>query len=181
MRASNTIRAISTRIGLDRDWYLVLLAVIIGLVMGTAALVFIMPITWLEHYFEHLDPNEVNWTTWLVLTLPIGGALLTGITLWALPIKLRGHGVSSCMYSASREQGRLPLRLLVRQWVGSTLTIGSGGSAGPEGPIVTIGATVGSNLGRLLRTDPQNTCTLLGCGAAAGLAAQDGVAAINPA
>ena len=44
------------------------------------------------------------------------------------------------------------------------------GSAGPEGPIVTIGATIGSSLGRLLKTDPQSTATLLGCGAAAGLA-----------
>ena len=170
MRASTQIRAISTRIGLDRDWYLILLAVIIGLFMGTAALVFIMPITWLENYLEHLGEDKLEWTTWLVLVLPIAGALLTGIALWALPIKLKGHGVSSCMYSVSREQGRLPLRLLVRQWVGSTLTIGSGGSAGPEGPIVTIGATMGSNLGRLLRADPQNTSTLLGCGAAAGLA-----------
>ena len=170
MLGSHQIRAISTRIGLDRDWYLILLAVIIGLVMGTAALVFIMPITWLENYFEHLDESKLEWTSWLVLVLPIGGALLTGIALWAMPIKLRGHGVSICMYSVSREQGRLPLMLMVRQWIGSTLTIGSGGSAGPEGPIVTIGATVGSNLGKLLRADGQNTSTLLGCGAAAGLA-----------
>ncbi|MEE2681607.1 MAG: chloride channel protein [Planctomycetota bacterium] len=170
MIGSTLIRSISTRIGLDRDWYLILLAVIIGLVMGTAALVFIMPITWLETYFEHFDDNKLEWTSWVVLVLPIGGAVLTGITLWAMPIKLRGHGVSICMYSVSREQGRLPILLMVRQWIGSTFTIGSGGSAGPEGPIVTIGATVGSNLGKLLKADAQNTSTLLGCGAAAGLA-----------
>lgn len=171
MPVRQQFRTISTRIGLGSDWYLILLAVVIGLVMGGATLAFILPITWLEGTLEHVDEDPVAWTTWLVLVLPIGGALLTGVTLWALPMRVRGHGVSQCMYAASREQGRLPMILMVRQWVGSTLTIGSGGSAGPEGPIVTIGATVGSNLAKLLRLDPQNTCTLLGCGAAAGLAA----------
>jgi CIC family chloride channel protein len=58
----------------------------------------------------------------------------------------------------------------IRKWVASTLTIGSGGSAGAEGPIVTIGAVIGSSFSRLLRLNPQNTATLLGCGAAAGIA-----------
>ena len=75
MIGSKLIRSISTRIGLDRDWYLILLAVIIGLVMGTAALVFIMPITWLENYFEHLDEDRLEWTSWLVL-------VLTSVTLF---------------------------------------------------------------------------------------------------
>jgi CIC family chloride channel protein len=74
------------------------------------------------------------------------------------------------MYAVSRSKSRLPLRLLGRQWIGSSLTIGAGGSAGPEGPIVTIGAVIGSNVGKLLRVDAQDTATLLGCGAAAGLA-----------
>jgi CIC family chloride channel protein len=170
MLGSSKFRAISTRIGLERDWYLILLAVVIGLVMGFAVLGFIMPITWGEAQLAKLDQNGPTWMNWLVLALPIGGAFLTGVVLLILPIRLRGHGVSICMYSVSREQARLPFRLLIRQWLGSTLTIGSGGSAGPEGPIVTIGATFGSTVGRLLRADPQNTATLLGCGAAAGLA-----------
>ncbi|MEC8733778.1 MAG: chloride channel protein, partial [Planctomycetota bacterium] len=132
MPVRQQFRTISTRIGLGSDWYLILLAVVIGLVMGGATLAFILPITWLEGTLEHVDEDPVAWTTWLVLVLPIGGALLTGVTLWALPMRVRGHGVSQCMYAASREQGRLPMILMVRQWVGSTLTIGSGGSAGPE-------------------------------------------------
>lgn len=170
MLGGSKFRAISTRIGLERDWYLILLAVCIGLFMGFAVLGFIMPITWSEERLAHMDMGGSRLTNWLVLCLPIGGALLTGLVYLVLPIRLRGHGVSICMYSVSRDQARLPFRLLVRQWLGSSFTIGSGGSAGPEGPIVTIGATVGSTLGRILRADPQNTATLLGCGAAAGLA-----------
>lgn len=170
MLGSSKFRAFSTRIGLERDWYLILIAVVIGLVMGFAVLGFIMPITWGEHQLAKLDQDGPAWMNYLILSLPIAGAFLTGIVLLLLPIRLRGHGVSICMYSVSREQARLPFRLLIRQWLGASLTIGTGGSAGPEGPIVTIGATVGSTVGRILRADPQNTATLLGCGAAAGLA-----------
>ena len=164
------LRRLGTRLGLERDWYLILLAVAIGLFMGVAAVGFIKPIIWGEEWVAQNAGGDSGWIIWLVLLLPIAGALLTGIVVKLLPIRLRGHGVSICMYSVSREHAKLPFRLGVRQWIGSTLTIGSGGSAGPEGPIVTIGATIGSSLGRLLKTDPQSTATLLGCGAAAGLA-----------
>ena len=147
-----------------------LLAVTIGLIMGVAALAFIIPITMVEEHLEELNEAREGSMPWLILMLPIAGALLTGLVFYALPLSLKGHGIALCMYSVSREQGRIPFRVLVRQWIGSTLTIGSGGSAGPEGPIVTIGATVGSSMGRLVRVDPQNTATLVGCGAAAGLA-----------
>ena len=64
----------------------------------------------------------------------------------------------------------MPLRVGIRKWLASTATIGSGGSAGAEGPIVTIGAAAGSAVAKLLGTGSQHTGTLLGCGAAAGLA-----------
>ena len=70
-----------------------------------------------------------------------------------------------------RRRSHLPAKLAVRTWLGSTAIISTGGSAGPEGPIVTIGATLGSVIARFLRADPQTATTLVGCGAAAGLAA----------
>ena len=164
------LRKLGTRLGLDRDWSLIVLATLSGLIMGFAVVGFMWPINHSEQLLDQVTASDANWLIWLVLGLPIGGALFTGLLFWLLPIRLRGHGVSICMYSVSREQSRLPIRLGIRQWLGSTATIASGGSGGPEGPIVTIGATIGSAVGRLLRTDPQNTATLLGCGAAAGLA-----------
>jgi len=164
------LRRLGTRLGLDRDWYLIVLATLIGLIMGFAVVGFMWPISHSERFLEHLDEDSDQWLVWLAITLPVAGALLTGLICWLLPIRLRGHGVSICMYSVSREHARLPLRVGIRQWLGSTATIASGGSAGPEGPIVTIGATIGSWVGRILKADAQNTATLLGCGAAAGLA-----------
>ncbi|MFM9096838.1 MAG: chloride channel protein, partial [Phycisphaerales bacterium] len=65
-------------------------------------------------------------------------------------MRARGHGVTQVLYAVHRSQSRIEPLVGVRQWLASTFTIASGGSAGPEGPIVTIGATIGSNAARLL-------------------------------
>jgi CIC family chloride channel protein len=159
-------RRFTTRLGFDRDWYLILVAAAIGLVMSAAAIGFILPLRWIEHVAEDIDPTLL---IWLVPTVPIVGALLTGVVLWVLRSD-SGSGVTSVMYAIHRKKARMTLRQGFRKWIASTITIGSGGSAGAEGPIVTIGSVIGSNLAKVLRVNPQNTATLLGCGAAAGIA-----------
>ena len=158
------------RLGLDREWWLLAAAIGVGIVMGAAAIGFILPIRWLEGALERLS-HEGGSRVWLVLLVPVAGAMLTGLVFLLIPSAFRGHGVSRVLYAVNRQQSLIPLRIGVRHWFASTFTIGSGGSAGPEGPIVTIGATLGSNAARWLRGDPASTATLLGCGCAAGLAA----------
>ncbi|MBZ0173531.1 MAG: chloride channel protein, partial [Phycisphaerales bacterium] len=63
-----------------------------------------------------------------------------------------------------------PLRVGIVKVFASILTVGSGGSAGTEGPIVQIGATAGSFLSRVLNIPREHMRTLVGCGAAAGIA-----------
>lgn len=166
----NLLFRISDRLGLGREWWLLALAAAFGLFMGVAALAFILPIQALEHLAESVGIEDPTLMLWLLPIIPMVGALATGLLNRSIPVDFKGHGVSSVIYAVTRRQSRLRLRLLIRQWLGSTLTIGSGGSAGPEGPIVTIGAVLGSNLARLFRLDAKSGTTLLGCGAAAGLA-----------
>ncbi|MEM7229283.1 MAG: chloride channel protein [Planctomycetota bacterium] len=162
------LRLLGAKLGLERDWYLILVAAIIGLVMGNVAIAFIWPLHWIEDNATRLSRQQL---LWLIPTLPIAGALITGVLVhWIRGIGT-GPGVAAVMYNIHRRQSKLPLKLGVRKWLASTATIGSGGSAGAEGPIVTIGAVIGSNVAQLLRVNPQNTATLLGCGAAGGLAA----------
>ena len=163
-------RHIGAKLGFGREWWLLVLAAVVGLLMGVSALAFIAPIQWFEHNAESWAKRNPTLLVPMLVVLPILGALLTGIFLRLVKIDTHGHGVSDVIYAVSRTKSLLRFRLLLRQWIGSSLTIGSGGSAGPEGPIVTIGAVIGSNIGRLLRVDAQDTATLLGCGAAAGLA-----------
>jgi CIC family chloride channel protein len=71
----------------------------------------------------------------------------------------------------ARRGGVIRPRVVAVTTLASALTIGSGGSAGREGPIVQIGAAIGSAIGQLLRLPARQVRTLVGCGAAAGIAA----------
>jgi CIC family chloride channel protein len=166
-RLTRTLTRWSAKLHLERDWSLLMIAAIIGLVMGSVAMAFIIPLRWIEEWVRHADRTLLFW---LVPTAPIVGALLTGIVLMAFGEKGLAPGVSAVMYSIHRKKSRLELKIALGKWIASTFTIGSGGSAGAEGPIVTIGSVIGSNIGRLFRANTQNRATLLGCGAAAGIA-----------
>lgn len=138
--------------------------------MGSLALGFIGLVDWItKQVAEFSALGEMQ--HWIGICLPIAGALATIAVFEAFPSSFRGHGVSRIMLAVHREKSILPLSVAPRQWMGSTATIASGGSAGPEGPIVAIGATVGSHFAGWLRLDAGRRTTLLGCGAAAGLAA----------
>ena len=157
---------------LEADWALVTWGAVLGALVALLALGFILPIRWAERALEAALHGSSGEAAFLAALAPVLGAVGTVGVYALLPMRARGHGVTQVMYAVLRSNSRLSPRLAVRQWLASTLTIVSGGSAGPEGPIVTIGATAGSNAARLLgRPSPGVTSTLLGCGAAAGLSA----------
>ena len=161
------LRRFSAKLGFERDWYLVLLAAAIGTLTALVALAFMGTIHFMEGVAVNLPPRAL-W--WLIPLVPMVGALLAGVTVYFLASEARGHGVPEVMHAIHRSKSRIKLRVAVAKWISAICTIGSGGSAGAEGPIVQIGSAVGSKVGQFLRVNPQNTATLLGCGAAAGIA-----------
>ena len=165
--ASN-LRRMGIRLGFERDWYLYLVAALIGLFMGFSAVLFIWPLRQSEFIGEQLQGSSNLF--WLILFGPSVGGLITGVLIAWLKHEGVGPGVTAVIYAVQRKKGRLSPKIGLRKWLASTATIALGGSAGAEGPIVTIGAVVGSNLSKVLGTGSQHTGTLLGCGAAAGLA-----------
>ncbi len=166
----NLYQRLLWRFRLGDGWPLLLAAGAVGALMGVAAVGYMKPIHWLDATLQG-EAVVAKGLPWLVLMAPIAGAVVNGVVLALLPNSFRGHGVSQVIWSVARGRSRLPLRLAGRQWLGSTATIGSGGSAGPEGPIVTIGAVIGSWSATLMRADSSQRTLLLGCGAAAGLSA----------
>jgi len=80
-----------------------------------------------------------------------------------------GHGVPQVLDAIVRKGGVIPARIGVVKVIASICTVGTGGSAGAEGPIVQIGAVTGSVLARRLGVPRRHVITLIGCGAAAGI------------
>ncbi len=103
--------------------------------------------------------------------IPAIGGLMVGPIIYYWAREAKGHGVPEVMDSVIRFGGRIRLRVVAVKGLASAITIGSGGSSGREGPIIHMGSAVGSNIAQVLKMTPAQTKILLGCGAAAGIAA----------
>jgi CIC family chloride channel protein len=82
-----------------------------------------------------------------------------------------GQNIPDVQLAVMRREGVIPSRLALARTAASAVTIGSGGSAGSEGPVAVFGAAIGSRLGRAFRFSGNRTGILVGAGAAAGISA----------
>jgi CIC family chloride channel protein len=107
---------------------------------------------------------------WKVSLPAIGGLLIAPIVYrWA--VEAKGHGVPEVMEAVALRGGVIRARVAFAKALASAIPIGSGGSAGREGPVVQIGSALGSTCGQLLPLSPEQVKTLVGCGAAGGITA----------
>jgi len=152
-----------------------LLAVLIGVIGGYGAVGFRYAIDASQFLFYRQSGTTVDFLLSIPwywrLVAPIVGGLIVGqiTTRWAT--EARGHGVPEVIASVATRGGIIRPRVALAKVLASAVCIGSGGSAGREGPIVQIGSTVASALGQLLKLSPRRLKTFVGCGAAAGIAA----------
>jgi len=106
-----------------------------------------------------------------LVLLPALGGLMVGPILENFAKEAKGHGVPEVMTALASRGGRIRRRVVMFKVLASSLTIGFGGAAGREGPMVQIGSTLGSALGQWARLPARNVRTLVACGAAGGIAA----------
>ncbi|HZK82181.1 MAG TPA: chloride channel protein, partial [Humisphaera sp.] len=108
---------------------------------------------------------------WFLLFAPAIGGLLTGILIYSLAPEAEGHGTDAVIGAFHRNRGIVRGRVPFIKTIASVLTIGTGGSAGREGPIAQIGAGFGSSLAGWLKTSDRDRRILLLAGAGAGIGA----------
>ena len=149
---------------LDDRLLLIMAGSIAGICSGLAAVALRLS---LESVLEWLHPLRHYW--W-AFTLPAIGALLSSLYLEKITREGAGHGVPEVIYSVSRYGGLLRFRSSYSRLISSFLTIGSGGSAGPEAPVVMSGSAIGSNLAKFLGLNDRQRITLVGCGTAGAIA-----------
>jgi CIC family chloride channel protein len=108
---------------------------------------------------------------WLVVAAPALGGVLVGIIAWLSRGPVGGGGMSALIEAVALSGGKVPAKPVLKNALAAIATVGSGGSLGREGPLIRLGAMISSWAGSRLGVAPHRLKILVGCGAAAGLAA----------
>lgn len=152
---------------------LLIIAALTGVGTGFAAIGFKL----LIHFFNGLffSGGEKFLADFLgkyyIILIPALGGLLVGPIIYFLAREAKGHGVPEVMAAVAEKDGVMRPRLVLIKALASSISIGSGGSVGREGPIVQISSAIGSSIAQVLRMPPAIMKTLVACGAAGGISA----------
>jgi chloride channel protein, CIC family len=172
-RVRITVTRFLSRFGMREDSFLLLLAAVIGVVTGAAAVGFHESIDVIRDLlYTRVSPEFLYGSgMWLLIVIPAVGGLAVGVVSVYVFRTREGHGIVDVVESVVRTSGFQKPLTAVEKIVTSAFTIGSGGSAGSEGPIVQIGAAIASAVSLLFRVSRTHMPVLIGCGSAAGISA----------
>lgn len=165
---SDLAASLTKRLRLRKDWFMLAAGAGVGTLTGLGTLGF----AWALHEVEYFVRDaQLALPIGLLFLGPVIGLILTAVLVRLFASDARGHGVPQVMRALIEKGGHIPARVGLTKVAASIATVASGGSAGTEGPIVQIGATAGSVIGQRLGVSREHMMTLVGCGAAAGIAA----------
>jgi len=108
---------------------------------------------------------------WVIPVITTLGGLLAGIIVYKLAPEAEGHGTDTAIDAYHNKNGNIRWRIPYVKFVASTITIGTGGSAGPEGPASQMGAGFGSFLAQILHLSTEDRRIAVAAGMGAGIAA----------
>ena len=167
---------------LSQDTYLLLLGSIIGVLCGYGAVLYKKAILVIKTFlfdtpgkFWGLDTLINGPKTWeiilILIMIPAFGGLIVGLMAKYFKGAQKGEGIPKAIDAVASRGGVIEGRTGFLKTLGAVISIGTGGAGGNEGPIVMMGSSIASSLGRYLSSSPDRLKILVGCGAAAGLAA----------
>jgi len=159
---------------------LCILAIVTGAITGIGAVAFRALIA-LIHNFAFLgevstafDANQFTppspWGPWVIAVPILGGLIVTFLVTTFAP-EARGHGVPEVLDAIYYKEGKIRPVVAAIKSLASAVSIGTGAAVGREGPIIQIGATLGSSIGQMIAMAPWQRITLVAAGAGAGIAA----------
>jgi len=154
------------RTKLTRVQYIMLVATLVGLFSGLAAVL----LKTLVHYLQHWI-IAIHVSRFAYLLFPIIGLLLTVLIVRMFFGSYLEKGIAMVLRAIARKNSFIPLSHTYQHVITSSLTVGLGGSAGLETHIVATGSAIGSNIARISDLSYRERTLLIGCGAAAGISA----------
>ncbi len=153
-----------------------ILAMVVGSAVGGAVILFREGIDLFQKLFFQSSPEALNLAAaalpwWQVMLVPTAGGLLVGLFVYHFMPDRRPHGLADAIEASALRGGRMSGTAGLKAAFVSALSIGAGASVGREGPAVHLGASLGGWLSKRLHLTRSLSRTLLGCGAAAAVAA----------
>jgi len=154
-----------------------LIALLIGIAAGFAAVLFRKGISWLQETLYGVDDvrlmhsfaESLPW--YLILLIPVAGGLVVGLILhWFTPDG-RVRSVADVIEGAALADGRVEYKAGLASALASMITLGSGGSSGREGPVVHLAAMISSRVSDWIKADGITGRDLMGCAVAAAVSA----------
>jgi CIC family chloride channel protein len=165
-------------------WRWIFIGILIGVVSGFGAILFSFLLRRGTQFFMKdltalLLPKELRQLSffgiplsrWMILWIPAFGGLLSGLLVFRFAPEAEGHGTDAMIETFHRKKGIVRKRVPIIKTIASAITIGSGGSAGKEGPIAQIGSGFASFLASVLKMNERDRRIMLLAGAAGGLGA----------
>ena len=170
---SRAVLAAFTALGLSENAILLGFAVVIGVVgaLGVASFYWLIDLAYGVLFVwpaGRIGPDS------LPLYRPLLTAMGFAAAWWVMHRLARGHDgsiIPDVQLAVARRGGHIPTKPALARTAASALTLGSGGSAGSEGPVAVLGSAIGSALGRAFRFDASRVKVLVAAGAAAGISA----------
>lgn len=153
---------------LSGSQFMIFSSILVGITAGLAA----VGLKTLVHYIHLAITSDYNfkYQYYLYLLFPLIGIILTVYIIKHFLHGKLGRGTANILRSIIKKSAFLPRDQMYSHVVTSAVTVGFGGSAGLESPIVTTGAALGSNYARTYHLGYKDRVLLLACGAAAGIA-----------
>ena len=173
-QASNTLNSWLDRAKLTEHTFVIVVAVIIGLLGGYGAVVIQFAIKMFKSLLwqGNISLEAISAIPWYwKIAIPTAGGIVVGLIIRFVAQEAKGHGVPEVMEAIALKNGVIRPRVVIAKLFASAFYIASGGSVGREGPVIQIGSAVGSTIGQFLKENPKRMRTFVACGAASGIAA----------
>ncbi|MFQ5815139.1 MAG: chloride channel protein [Candidatus Hydrothermarchaeaceae archaeon] len=182
----SSIKRLREDLNLSFAWRWAEYSLLIGILGGISALVFAvvleasnqlflggiagyLPPAPVKEFVLSLITPSVGVPRWLIIVVPALGGLIAGFIVYTFAPEAEGHGTDAVINAFHNKRGRLRKRVPVVKGLATAVTIGSGGSAGREGPVAQMSAGLASMLASLLRLSARDRRILIVCGTAAGI------------
>jgi chloride channel protein, CIC family len=160
------------QIKLSNKQFIFVSSVLVGILAAFAVIVLKTFAHWVFLFATYLTDNTgIFKYGYIKIVLPVIGIMLTVFVIKKFLGGTIEKGTSQILYAVAKKASIIPRKQMYAQIVTSSLTVGMGGSAGLESPIVITGAAFGSNYAQRFKLGYKDRTLLIGCGVAAGIGA----------